>query len=373
MVAAQSTPMGARAGGKSELPFLSAFALSSPSLSSEVKRGMKLRFRDPEAATLYFRNKPGTARERLSLAEHGFSLRYSDPAAMRAWCDAALVGLPPDTDAHTAAVLHGYAGNAHRVVGEFRSSEVLLKKALALYPREPRLLEFKASLLCDLRKLKKASVALSQAAALRSKQKDPLPHTAILLQTAVVLDESEKPADAASVALGAVGSLADHAASAKGEKLLRTALQNLALYLTNSGRPTEALRVLRHSRSLLVQGGTRVELRMDWLLARIAGALGEESARDAFVEVRQRCAAEKMLQEVALISLDLARHLLTSSPLEARAEVALVGPILAQIGISEDSQEVRLLRRILETAQPDVELLCELSRLLYAQRKFWAV
>ncbi len=112
---------------------------------------------------------------------------------------------------------------------------------------------------------------------------------------------------------------------------------------------------------------------MDWLLARIAGALGEESARDAFVEVRQRCAAEKMLQEVALISLDLARHLLTSSPLEARAEVALVGPILAQIGISEDSQEVRLLRRILETAQPDVELLCELSRLLYAQRKFWAV
>jgi hypothetical protein len=111
---------------------------------------------------------------------------------------------------------------------------------------------------------------------------------------------------------------------------------------------------------------------MDWLLARISGALGDESARDAFVAVRERCAAEKMLQEGALISLDLARHLLSTSPLEARAEVALVGPILAQIGIPDDSQEVRLLNEILDASQPDLELLCELSRRLYAQRKFWA-
>lgn len=62
-----------------------------------------------------------------------------------------------------------------------------------------------------------------------------------------------------------------------------------------------------------------------------------------------------------------------SSPLEARAEVALVGPILAQIGIPEDSQEVRLLHKILASSQPGLEQLCELSRLLYAQRKFWVV
>ena len=327
-----------------------------------------MRFRDPEAAALYFRNKPGTARERLSLAEHGFSLRFRDPAAMRAWCDAVLVGLPPETDAHTTARLHGYAGNAHRVVGEFTSAEAHLNKALALYPAEPRLLEFKASLLFDLRRLDSANVALSQAAALRSKQKDPLPHTAILLKTAMVLDQSEKPADAASVALGAVGSIADHPASPQGEELLRNALQNLVLYLTNAGRPSEALRVVRHSRSLLAQGGSRFELRLNWVLARIAGALGEDSARAAFVEVREHFAAEQMLQEYALISLDLARHLLTTSPLEARAEVALVGPILAQIGIPEDSQEVRLLHRVLAAAQPDLELLCELSRMLYAQR-----
>lgn len=332
-----------------------------------------MRFRDPEAAALYFRNKPGSARERLSVAEHGFSLRYSDPAAMRSWCDAALVGLPPAFDAHTAACLYGYAGNAHRVMGDFTSAEKHLKRALALYPGEPRLLEFKASLLYDLHKLVEANAALSQAAALRSKQDDPLLHATILLKSAMVLDQAEKSDDAASVAHSAVRAIAAHPTTAKGEALLRPALLNLALYLTNSGRPKEALQVLRHSRSFLVQGGTRAEVRVDWILARISGALGEESASDAFVAVRERCAAEKMLQEVALISLDLARHLLSTSPLEARAEVALVGPILAQIGIPKDSQEFRLLHKILAASQPDLELLCELSRRLYAQRKFWAV
>jgi tetratricopeptide (TPR) repeat protein len=331
-----------------------------------------MRFKDPEAAVLYFRNRPGTAAERLAVAEHGFSLRYRDPVAMRAWCDAALVGLSPETDAKTAAILHGYAGNAHRVVGEFESAEALLNRALALDPGEPRLLELKASLLHDLHKLKEATKALSQAAALRDKQEDPLLHAATLLQNAMILDVAETPTEAASVAQKAVGIIADHAASAKGEELLVSGLQNLALYLTNSGRPREALRVLQHSRLFLARGGIRAEVRVEWILARIAGALGEKSARWAFVAVRERCAEERMLQEVALISLDLARHLLTASPLEARAEVALVGPILAEIGIPEDSQEVRLLHRILEATQPDVDLLCELSRLLYRQRKFWA-
>jgi tetratricopeptide (TPR) repeat protein len=331
-----------------------------------------LRFRDPEAAALYFRNRPGTARERLACADHGFSLRHSDPAAMRAWCDAALVGLSPETDAQTAARLHGYAGNAHRVMGDFGRAEEHLSKALSLCPGDPRLLELKASLLYDLRRLQEASEALSHAAALQSQKVDPLGHSSILLQNAMVLDQSERPDDAWRVVLGAVATLADHAASARGEELLVAGLQNLALYLANAGRPTEALRVLQHSRSFLANGGLRAKVRVEWILARISGALGEESARDAFVAVRERCAAEKMLQEVALISLDLARHLLTTSPLEARAEVALVGPILAQIGIPEDSQEVRLLHKILAASQPELELLCELSRLLYAQRKFWA-
>jgi Flp pilus assembly protein TadD len=332
-----------------------------------------LRFREPEAAALYFRNQPGTVRERLSLAEHGFSLRYTDPKAMRAWCDAALIGLPPETDASTAAILHGYAGNAHRVVGELTSAEEHLTRALSLAPGEPRLLEFKASLLYDLHRLDEAAEVLSKAAALRSRQIDPFAQTATLLQTAMVLDQSRKPDAAADVVLSAIKTLGDQPATRLGEELLRTALQNLALYLTDAGRPEAALRVIRHSRPLLVQAGKRFELRMDWVLARIAGALGEASAREAFVQVRERCAAEQMLQEVALISLDLARHLLSTSPLAARAEVALVGPILAQIGIPEDSQEVQLLHRILESSQPDFDQVCELSRLLSAKRKFWAV
>jgi tetratricopeptide (TPR) repeat protein len=257
-------------------------------------------------------------------------------------------------------------------VGAFESAETLLNRALALDPGEPRLLELKASLLFDLRKLKKASKVLSQAAALRDKQQDPFLHAVILLKNAMVLDVAETSEDAASVALKAVGIIADNTVSKKGEELLRSAIQSLTLYLTNAGRAAEALQVVQHSRALLVQGGARFEIRMEWLLARIAGALGEESARASFEAVRERCSGERMLQEVALISLDLARHLLETSPLEARAEVAVVGPILAEIGIPEDAQEVRLLKKILEATQPDVDLLCELSRLLYRQRKFWA-
>lgn len=352
-------------------PFpLTAVAISSPSASSNV-RGGYLRFRDPEAARLYFRNQPGTARERLALAEHGFALRYSDPAAMRGWCDAALVGLPPETDARTSALLHAYAGNAHRVMGGFTTAEQLINESLALCSADPLLLEFKASLLYDLHRLTEASEALSHAAALRRQQNDPLRLASTLLQSAMVLELVEHSDEAASIALSAVRTIASHPPSKQGGDLLRTALQNLSNYLTSSGRPAEALRVLRHSRPLLAHGGYRFELRLDWLLARISSALGDDAgARETYVAVRERFAAEQMLQEVALISLDLARHLLPTSPLEARAEVAYVGPILTQVGIPEDSQEVRLLRSILASTQPDLDLLTELSRILSTRPRF---
>lgn len=290
---------------------------------------------------------------------------------MRDWCDAALVGLPPETDARTAALLHGYAGNAHRVMGEFTSAEQLLNKALALCSADPLLLEFKASLLYDLHRLAEASEALSQAAALRRQQNDPLRLVPILLKAAMVLELTAHSEEAASIALSAVRTIASHPPSKESEDLLRTALQNLSSYLTSSGRPTEALWVLRHSRPLLAQGGYRFELRLDWLLARICSALRDDAgARQTYVAVRERFAAEQMLQEVALISLDLARHLLPTSPLEARAEVAYVGPILKQLGIPEDSREFQLLHSILASTQPDLDLLTELSRILSTRPRF---
>lgn len=324
-----------------------------------------MRFRDPEAARLYFRNQSGTVRDRLAVAEHGYSLRHSDPAAMRAWCDAALVGLPLGTDAHSAALLHGYAGNAHRVVQDFHSAEHLLNKALALDSADPHLLEFKASLLYDLRRLPEASEVLSQAAALRRQQKDPIPLVSTLLKSAMVLELTGHSEEAASIALSAIRTIASQAPSKRGEELLRTALQNLSIYLTNTGRLMEALQVLRHSRPLLARGGTTFDLKVDWLLARISSALGDDArARETYVLIRERFADAQMLQEVALISLDLACHLLPKSPLEARAEVAYVGPILTQLGIPEDAQEFKLLRSILASTQPDVDLLNELRRVL---------
>jgi len=110
---------------------------------------------------------------------------------------------------------------------------------------------------------------------------------------------------------------------------------------------------------------------LDWLLGRISSALGDDAgARETYVAVRESFASEQMLQEVALVSLDLAQHLLPTSPLEARAEVAYVGPILTQIGIPEDSQEFRLLRSILDSTQPEMDALTELSRILSTRPRF---
>jgi tetratricopeptide (TPR) repeat protein len=330
-----------------------------------------LNFRDPEAAGLYLRNKSCSASERLALAEHGFSLRYSDPAEMRAWCDVALIGLPSDADAHSAALLYGYAGNAHRVAGEFTSAEQLLSTALALDSSEPLLLEFWASLLHDRRRLTEASAALAQAASLRIQRNESLPLASTLLQSAIVLDLTAHPTDAAAVALNAIAAIASQPSSVQGEELLRTGLQNLALYLTDAGRPKDALLVVRHSRALLDRGGFRFQLRVEWLLARISGALGDfAAARDAFIAVKQRFIAEEMLHEIAMVSLDLARHLLPSNPAEARDEVSGIGPILVQLGVAHNSREMCLYRAIISSARPNIDLITELSRLLYDRQRF---
>ena len=192
-----------------------------------------------------------------------------------------------------------------------------------------------------------------------------------MLQSAVGLDLTGRSGNAASVAHSAIESLADYPSTEKGEELLRTALQNISLYLTDAGRPQAALLVLRHSRRLLATGGFRFQLRVDWLDARISSALGHDSgARKAFVAIRERFRTERMLQEVALISLDLARHLFPLSPVEARAEISSVGPILTQIGIADDAEEFRLLRAILAPARLDLELMSELGRLLFAGQRF---
>jgi tetratricopeptide (TPR) repeat protein len=167
----------------------------------------------------------------LEIAERGFSLRYTDPAAMLAWCEAAAVNIPSSVPASEAGMLLAHLGNAHRVSSNFREAEIHLRKAVAVAPNDPLILEFYASLLKDRRRLTKASRFLGRAAQLRRGSGDNSGLATTLLQSALVLDESGLPDLAADAVLGALDIIGLLPESAERDRLARAALQNLASYL----------------------------------------------------------------------------------------------------------------------------------------------
>jgi CTP synthase (UTP-ammonia lyase) len=98
-----------------------------------------------------------------------------------------------------------------------------------------------------------------------------------------------------------------------------------------------------------MMGGEAAQLKVDWLLADIAGALGEiENAVVTYEAVRQRFAVLGQTQEVAVVTLDLARLLLATHPLRARQEALSIEPILDSLGIPADARERKLLAEVVE-------------------------
>jgi tetratricopeptide (TPR) repeat protein len=307
-------------------------------------------FSSPGAARLYLANSSTPGCDRLAIAERGYALRYTDPAAMLAWCEAAAVNLPPSLPPSEAAVLLAHVGNAHRVSSDFSEAENYLRQALKLAPDEPLVLEFFASLMKDRRQLETAAELLARAAMLRRGLGANPALAATLLQSALVLDEAGLASQAAISALGAIDIIGSLPPSDERERLARAGFQSLATYLVNSGNSEGALWVVRKCKSGLMQGGEVFRLRVDWLMADIAGAFGEiESAVVIYQRVRKCFAALGHSQEVAVVTLDLARLLLESDPQRAKEEALSVASILEELGIGSESREVKLLAEVVET------------------------
>jgi Tfp pilus assembly protein PilF len=278
---------------------------------------------------------------------------------MLAWCEAAVVNLPDFMPEPERGLLIGHLGNAHRVSCNFTEAEIYLRQAHALAPDNPQILEFYASFMKDRRHLDSAAEFLARAAALRRGSGDYTGHSKTLLNSSLVLDEAGFPSQAADAALGAIDLVGTLPPTEERERLARAAFQSLATYLVNSGRPQEALWVIRSCRDRLMLGGQIFRLRIDWLLADIAGALGEnESATAAYEAVRASFAELGHSQEVAVVTLDLARLLLGSEPNRARQEALSVWPILDSLGLARDSREAKLLDEVIKTGAeaPLVEL-----------------
>lgn len=299
---------------------------------------------------MFFANSSCSGRARLSAAERGYSLRYIDPAAMLAWCEAAVANLPATLPVSEAGLLLAHLGNAHRVSCNFREAEDYLRQAHAIAPDEPLILEFYASFMKDKRELDAAASFLSRSAALRRGSGDITGHAKTLLNTSLVLDESGFPEQAVDSALRALEILGTLPPTKERDRLARAAFQNLATYLVNSGSAQDALWVIRQCKDQLVRGGEVARLKTDWLMADIAGALGEiDSAVATYEEVRRSFVRLRHSQEVAMVTLDLARLLLKPQPLRARQEALSVWPILDNLGISRDAREAQLLAQVVAT------------------------
>jgi hypothetical protein len=269
---------------------------------------------------------------------------------MLAWCEAAVVNLPASMPASETGLLLAHLGNAHRVGCNFAEAEFCLQQAHAAAPDDPQILEFYASLRKDQRRLTAATEFLARAALLRRGSGDTVGHAKTLLNSALVLDESGIPGQAAISALGAIDIIGSLPPTDERERLARAGFQSLATYLVNCGNSESALWVVKQCKSGLVEGGEIFRLRVDWLMADIAGAFGEiESAVATYEKVRKCFAALGHSQEVAVVTLDLARLLLESEPQRAKAEAFTVAPILEELGIGPESREAKLLAKVVET------------------------
>lgn len=92
-------------------------------------------------------------------------------------------------------------------------------------------------------------------------------------------------------------------------RLLVAAHHNLTLYLAESGRYEEAMRLLERTRPLYQELGDRMNLlRLQWLEGKIATSLGHLDEAEALLqEVRRELIEREIGLDSALLSLDLAR------------------------------------------------------------------
>ena len=304
-------------------------------------------FANPAAARLFFANCASSGHDRLAVAEHGYSLRYTDPAAMLAWCEAAAVNIPLSFPPSEAGLLLALLGNAHRVTYNFAEAETYLRKALAVSPSEPRILEFYAALLKDSGQLGSAAEFLRRAGTAQCGEGAPRIIVISLIEFGVVLSDLGLPEQAAESTRGALDIVGLLPESDERERLARVGVQNLAKCLVDAGKPQQALWLLKLCRERLIQGGEFFGLKVDWLTADIAGALGEvDNAVAGYQALRERYAELGRLREAALVTLDLARLLLEPRPLQAREEALSVWPILERLGFTRDAREARLLAEV---------------------------
>jgi hypothetical protein len=127
-------------------------------------------------------------------------------------------------------------------------------------------------------------------------------------------------------------------------------VHGLSHALARSGQPHRALAVLQEAKPVIEQGNALYQLRLDWLLGRIAMVCGSDAIAVASLESAHKGFAEQGLcQETCLTALDLAvHHARCGRPTTAHDILAPVPELFTQLGIDSDAELAAALRLLLE-------------------------
>jgi tetratricopeptide (TPR) repeat protein len=210
---------------------------------------------------------------------------------------------------------HAFAGNAHRLLDDFRSADrefVAAETALARGTQDPReravLLALVASLRRDQRLFAEALRQFQQAAAIYRWVRERHLEGRTYLQMAITQAYAGQP----ELAIPLAERAAELIDPRRDPGLAAGIEHNMTHFLCSAGRPEEARARLPGARRLAEAVGSKSDLRgLRWIEGQIAFALGEAGEGERLLlGVRDEFIAARNLYDTALVSLELAAEYL---------------------------------------------------------------
>jgi tetratricopeptide (TPR) repeat protein len=298
------------------------------------------------------------------LAEAAYSLRHVDAAAAERYARLAVKRaerLPAGrVEADARAFAWAHLGNALRIGNDLLESESALLRATQYLDDgsgdcalRADILSFRASTLEACRRFEEAATALRECLALRRALGDPRGTAGCLVQLANVGGHAGNVAEAIRLLTEALPLIADD------PRLAYAALHNLCVFLVMSGHAATAQEiVLEQEVGGLVCAEPLFLVRRRWLLAEIAGALGDhEIAATELAEVRDIFLARDQYYDAALVGLEQSVELGALGHTTAVESVLFgVASIFSLLGISREATAARLLEDAARNSSLAVEL-----------------
>jgi tetratricopeptide (TPR) repeat protein len=210
-----------------------------------------------------------------------------------------------------AARAWGSLGNAQRIRSDFQMAEKCfaqaerrLREGTGDPVEKAQVLLFKASLFGNQQRFREAFRLLDRVVAIGLRCEDSHLEGKALITRGFLLGLAGDP----EAAIRHLTEGLQKVDPASDPRLVVAAQHNLTLYLAESGRYGEALRLLQSARPLYHQVGDQMSiLRLRWLEGKIASALGHYKEAEEFLRGVHRELIERELgYDAALLSLDLA-------------------------------------------------------------------